>query len=579
MLDLDRETIEGILEMVAAMNGDDPEERRGIATATVRKRQAGEPITGLPTFLEHLSLGAFDKTLRKWLRFEDGASLAPNPGAISLDQPENHVIIGAIALLLSSTSGRIFDRDGVLSRLKRLKQSETLYGVNRSVGSVKIVPVDAQWLAYEAGRVGRFRKGNRSASPPTVLMAMVIAAADDFPFPPLTAVSLTPLLDRDEPGYDEATGIYLDFPLGFFPMAPQVPTRAQAESALAALLHPLRCFPFVNLEARAVAVAGMLAAVIRAGLRTCPMFLFDAPAARTGKTKLAEMLGMLALGTSPAAIAYAGRADEDEKRLDSVLRAGDQVLLIDNVSADIEGDALCSMLTNETVQLRTLGKSETVKVSTRTLVIATGNNLRLRGDVAHRALLCRLDAKMANPDERAFDFDPVDEVRRDRGALVMAALTLLRAYRAAGRPDMGLKPFGGFSDFDLIRGALVWLGQPDPASTRDQVKGNDAALEERVQAISLIAAGVGLGVKFTVQTLGTHAGHDRLRKALCALLGLSDWSGAKVGQLLRRCRGVPTRGLVVHGEPSGANVMEWWISGDADEAMQQHIEAMGCDAM
>jgi hypothetical protein len=71
--------------------------------------------------------------------------------------------------------------------------------------------------------------------------------------------------------------------------------------------------------------------------------------------------------------------------------------------------------------------------------------------VAHRSIVCKLDARMANPDERAFDFDPVDEVRRDRAALVMAALTVLRAYRAMGAPPAKLKPFGGFDDFDLIR--------------------------------------------------------------------------------------------------------------------------------
>lgn len=195
--------------------------------------------------------------------------------------------------------------------------------------------------------------------------------------------------------------------------------------------------------------------------------------------------------------------------------------------------------------------------------------------MAHRALLCRLDARMANPDERDFDFDPVDEVRRSRAALVMAVLTVLRAYRAAGKSDMKLKPFGGFPDFDFIRGALVWLGQPDPAGTRDQIKGDDAALEERVQGISVIAAHVGLGVKFTVQALGTYARYIPLRTALCALLGLGDWSGAKVGQLLRRCRGVPTHGLIVRGEPSGANVMEWSVIGEADDALQHQIESMG----
>lgn len=209
----------------------------------------------------------------------------------------------------------------------------------------------------------------------------------------------------------------------------------------------------------------MISAVIRGQLRTCPLHELDAPAAGSGKTKLAEIIGVMATGIAPSGITYSSDTDENEKRLVSILRTGDPVVLIDNVTSDLEGDFLCSMLSNETVQARILGQSERVRLSTRVLMLATGNNIRVRGDMARRTVVCRLDAKMPNPDERKFSFDAVSEVREDRPALVVDALTIVRAFIAAGRPG-NLSPFGSFEDWDLVRGALVWLGLADPATER-----------------------------------------------------------------------------------------------------------------
>ena len=97
------------------------------------------------------------------------------------------------------------------------------------------------------------------------------------------------------------------------------------------------------------------------------------------------------------------------------------------------------------------------------LVLASGNNLTFAGDVARRVVVCRLDAQMERPDARAFNFDVHDEVLVHRPALVVAGLTILRAYVVAGRPEK-LTPMGSFTDWDLIRGALVWLGMTDPSA-------------------------------------------------------------------------------------------------------------------
>jgi hypothetical protein len=80
-----------------------------------------------------------------------------------------------------------------------------------------------------------------------------------------------------------------------------------------------------------------------------------------------------------AGIVTQGRTEEElEKRLGALLFAGDQIA-IDNCTAPLGGAFLCALLTQSTVMVRILGKSEVVEVPTDVLATATGNNLRITG--------------------------------------------------------------------------------------------------------------------------------------------------------------------------------------------------------
>jgi hypothetical protein len=171
------------------------------------------------------------------------------------------------------------------------------------------------------------------------------------------------------------------------------------------------------------------------------------------------------------------------------------------------------MLSNETVQARILGQSERVRLGTRVLMLATGNNIRVRGDMARRTVVCRLDAKMPNPDERKFNFDAVSEVRADRPTLVVDALTIVRAFIAAGRPG-NLSPFGSFEDWDLVRGALVWLGLADPAETRAAVKDDNPLMEEKAEVLRAVLHHVGLNSRFTMKEIDTAHNLDGFRNEI-----------------------------------------------------------------
>jgi hypothetical protein len=279
-----------------------------------------------------------------------------------------------------------------------------------------------------------------------------------------------------QPGYDRATGLLLDTRGVAFPAIPERPTRSDAVRALAALDDLIATFPFVGRASRAVALSAILTACVRRSLPTAPMHAFTAPVAGTGKSMLVDVACAVATGREAGVIAQGKAEEELEKRLSALLLAGEQVIAIDNCEAPLGGEFLCAMLTQRVVRPRILGRSETPELPSNAFVTATGNNLALAGDLTRRALLCRLDAEHERPELRVFEIDPVAAVKADRGRYVAAALTVLRAYHVAGRPDRP-DPLGSFEGWsDWVRGALLWAGQADPVGTMEEARGRDPKL-------------------------------------------------------------------------------------------------------
>ena len=86
----------------------------------------------------------------------------------------------------------------------------------------------------------------------------------------------------------------------------------------------------------------------------------------------------------------------------------------------------------------------------------------------------RLESPEENPEERTGSRHPdlLAWVRQERPRLTVAAMTILRGYCVAGRPDMGLTPWRSFEGWsDLVRQSIVWCGLPDPGETRQELAG------------------------------------------------------------------------------------------------------------
>lgn len=117
---------------------------------------------------------------------------------------------------------------------------------------------------------------------------------------------------------------------------------------------------------------------------------------------------------------------------------------------------MAAFITADAMIDRVLGKSEAIRIPNRALLILTGNNLTLAGDLPRRVIICRIDTETDQPFAREFDLDPLAWVLEHRLEILTAACILIRAQithadkRAAGR----LASFEAWDE--LVRKTVVW---------------------------------------------------------------------------------------------------------------------------
>jgi hypothetical protein len=195
-------------------------------------------------------------------------------------------------------------------------------------------------------------------------------------------------------------------------------------------------------------------------------------------------IGWPATGT---ATSPQGDDTELEKTLGAYALQGALLFSLDNILRALGGGPLDRVLTAvDTVQLRVLGKSEVPTLPWQAVACGTGNNVSFTGDTVRRVLVSRLESMEDRPEDRAgFKYDDlIAHVRENRPRLVVALLTILRAFVAAGSPDTGCKRWGSFESWaGLIPAAIVWAGGVDPMKARPA---GDATANPEVAAIVTI---------------------------------------------------------------------------------------------
>lgn len=282
------------------------------------------------------------------------------------------------------------------------------------------------------------------------------------------------------PGYDEATALVYE-PNAEFPRVPDRPTLVEARAALAQLGDVVCDFPFQGPEHRAAWLALALTPFARPAFEGCsPLGLIDKNVRGAGGTLLCELVGAIYSGRP---LARMSQADDTEtrKRITTIAMTGDPIVLIDNVVGTLGGPALEAAITSPVWKDRELGMNRDVMLPLRALWLASANNAAVTGDLVRRILNTRLESMMERPEERGgFKYpDVLSHVYKNRPALVVAALTVLRGYAVACFPDQTLPVWGSFEAWSrIIRGALVWAGEPDPyVGRKDLVEVGDRDVE------------------------------------------------------------------------------------------------------
>ena len=286
-----------------------------------------------------------------------------------------------------------------------------------------------------------------------------------------------------------------------------------------------------------------------------PLYLIDANVRGSGKTLLTDATSIIIVGRAMARMTLPRDDDETRKRITAIAVAGEPLILLDNLPAGGFGSpSLDAALTATSWFDRILGQTTMASgIPLYAVWYATGNNVILVGDTARRVVHIRLESPEENPEARAgfHHADLLAWAKQERQKLTAAAVTILAAYCAAGRPDMRLTPWGSFEGWsDLVRQAVVWTGLPDPGATRTeltiQADREAVALRQLIAGWEEIdAAGIGMTVGGVLQELVEHpTRYDSLRDAFFELAPSKDGKtlnprsiGMKLHHLRRRVVG------------------------------------------
>jgi putative DNA primase/helicase len=401
--------------------------------------------------------------------------------------------------------------------------------------------------------------------PPLDVARTILERTGEWSFKTVNGVISTPTLRPDgslitEAGYDADTGLILFQP----PEMPPIPEEPTFEDALQALaiLEDLLCeFPFASDYSKAVALSALITPIARGGFECAPMHAMDATAPGSGKSYLADLAAAIAIGDAMPVITASKSMEETEKRLGASLLAGQSLVSIDNVTTELGGDALCQVVERPNAMIRILGHSKLARVKTRgTTFYATGNGLTVRGDMTRRVITASIDTNMERPELRHFRGDPFARIMADRGRYIATCLTIVRAYTAAGRPKPAprLASFEGWSD--IVRSALMWLGQCDPVATMETQRDQDPERIELAAMLSAWSSVIGIGSETRVllaEAMKRAKDHPELATAIQMVAGPKADSTV-LGRWLRGRKCV-SAGLRFANWTNSKGVSRWWV--------------------
>ena len=302
-------------------------------------------------------------------------------------------------------------------------------------------------------------------SPEAGLLASALAPSSWPGLRPLTGVIGAPVLRRDgtlltEPGYDQATGLYLASRV-HLPEIPERPSPSDVTWARDLVFRQvLGDFCWCGPADKANFAAMLITQVIRPRLTGSPVPFFPVTATdqASGKTLLAAICGAL---FGQAKIIWTDDDEELRKQLTTVMRSQEGVITFDNLppGTAIRSGVLAKLLTDRTWGDRLLGGNVLAKFANDRLWSATGNNIRLGGDMRSRSVLTGLDPAMPYPERRTGfvirDLESWISGAGNQRDLMIALLVLVADWAAAGCPEADVVPMRQFTTWARTAGGFL----------------------------------------------------------------------------------------------------------------------------
>ena len=439
----------------------------------------------------------------------------------------------------------------------------------------RVARLKVEGVAVAASRAARFvrektdSEGNVECvhiEPPGRAVAAVAAAGRWPGVRPLELITSGPVLRPDgtvlaSAGYDAAARLFVPLEaLAGVPPIPEHPTQADAAAAAGLLLDLVCDFPFAGPAHRSAWLSGLLSVASRPAFNgPTPLVMIVGNKAGVGKGRLVTVTMLIAVGRKPDPLGLGATDEETDKRILSTLLEGPAAVLIDNVrtGATLARPALERLLTADTYTARDLGRSRNLTVPNRAVWFATGNNLAAGGDMPRRILPVRLATTLDRPQDRSPESfrhpDIEGHAKANRVRYLAAALTILRAYFAADRPEPpgAQRTLGSFEGWSgVVRNAIVWSGLADPLDARDDLDVDDGGddLARLIEAMDTVdRAGEGMTAGQMIDACEGYGGNE-LRDALndlCDAPGGQLPTRRKLGNVLRELKGRPFDGRCV----------------------------------
>lgn len=299
---------------------------------------------------------------------------------------------------------------------------------------------------------------------PITVVRDILAMPQWRDIPPLVDVTETPILRMDgtiltTPGYDLETGIFYNPPQDFvLSRVPENPTVEEILKARALIQEMLAEFPFDTDADYCNAVALSLTSLVRPIIDgPIPLAVISAPQNGTGKTLIGEIVSLMSTGHSPELMQFTTQEDEVRKKVTAALMQSSQIIMWDNVKIPVDSSSLASALTCNEWSDRILGRSENVRLPQRAIWIANGNNLFIGEELIRRSYPITLNAKMTKPYTRnGYLHGNIQKwVLENRGRLMAAGFTLVRAWINSGKSRFLSVPLGNFTEWVEITGGIL----------------------------------------------------------------------------------------------------------------------------